>query len=188
MLFRTKDLDAIAAGTCTTAFRRWKRPTVKSGGTIRTAIGLIGIDSIEGIDPKTLGDADASAAGYPSLAALNRMFDSQEGVCYRIGLHFAGPDPREALRDSAELTDADRATIAAKLARLDKAAAKPWTRAMLDLIAANPGIVSTVLADRFGMERADFKTNVRKLKALGLTESLEVGYRISPRGKAWLKS
>ena len=27
---------------------------------------------------------------------------------------------------------------------------------------------------------------MRKLKALGLTESLEIGYRISPRGQALL--
>ena len=27
---------------------------------------------------------------------------------------------------------------------------------------------------------------MRKLKALGLTESLEVGYRLSPRGRAYL--
>ena len=28
---------------------------------------------------------------------------------------------------------------------------------------------------------------MRKLKALGLTESLEVGYRLSPRGRAFLR-
>jgi hypothetical protein len=186
MLFRTKDLEAIAAGTCTTAFRRWKRPTVKAGGTIRTAIGLIAIDSIEEIDPATLGEADAAAAGYPSLAALNRMFESQEGVCYRIRLHPAGPDPRDTLRESADLTDADRAAIAAKLIKLDKAAPKPWTVATLELIGKNPGTVSTRLADQLGMERPDFKDNVRKLKALGLTISLDVGYRLSPRGEAFL--
>jgi hypothetical protein len=37
-----------------------------------------------------------------------------------------------------------------------------------------------------GRERLAFKTDVRKLKALGLTESLPVGYRLSPRGEAWL--
>ena len=36
------------------------------------------------------------------------------------------------------------------------------------------------------MEKLKFKSNVRRLKALGLTESLEVGYRLSPRGQAWL--
>jgi hypothetical protein len=34
---------------------------------------------------------------------------------------------------------------------------------------------------------AAFKTDVRKLKGLGLTESLEVGYRLPPRGQAWLE-
>ena len=32
-----------------------------------------------------------------------------------------------------------------------------------------------------------FKRDVRKLKELGLTESLEVGYRIAPRGRTVLK-
>lgn len=36
------------------------------------------------------------------------------------------------------------------------------------------------------MEKGLFKTRVRRLKALGLTESLETGYRIFPRGKALL--
>jgi hypothetical protein len=187
MLFRSKDLEAIAAGTCTTAFRRWKRPTVRVGGTIRTAIGLIAIDSIEEIDPVTLSEADAASAGYPSLKALHAMFDSQEGVCYRIRLHPAGPDPRDALRESADLSGADRTAIATKLAKLDKAAPKPWTAATLQLIDANPGVVSTRLADQLGMERPDFKDNVRKLKALGLTISLDIGYRLSPRGEAFRK-
>jgi hypothetical protein len=42
------------------------------------------------------------------------------------------------------------------------------------------------LAAAAGRERHPFKTDVRKLKALGLTESLEVGYRLSPRGLALL--
>lgn len=39
---------------------------------------------------------------------------------------------------------------------------------------------------RLGWDTPAFKTHVRKLKALGLTESLEVGYRLSPRGEAVL--
>ena len=42
------------------------------------------------------------------------------------------------------------------------------------------------LAAWFGRETQPFKTDVRKLKNLGLTESLEVGYRLSPRGEAYL--
>ena len=37
-----------------------------------------------------------------------------------------------------------------------------------------------------GRDTLAFKANVRKLKGLGLTESLAVGYRLSPRGVAVL--
>ena len=38
-----------------------------------------------------------------------------------------------------------------------------------------------------GREKPPFKRDVRKLKELGLTESLERGYRLSPRGRAVLE-
>lgn len=37
-----------------------------------------------------------------------------------------------------------------------------------------------------GWERQDFKLHVRRLKALGLTLSLDVGDRLSPRGESYL--
>lgn len=186
MLFRTKDLQAIFAGKVTTAFRRWKRPTVKVGGQVRTQMGMVAIDAIEEIDPATLSEADAAAANYPNLKQLIGMFESQEGVCYRITLHPAGPDPREALQQSADLTAEDHAALVKKLAKLDSAAGTPWTHATLKLIGEQPGVVSTRLADVIGLERMEFKERVRKLKALGLTISLDVGYRLSPRGEAVL--
>ncbi|MGV3491443.1 MAG: hypothetical protein ACO1OG_08990 [Devosia sp.] len=184
MLFRTKDLDAIFAGTCTLAFRRWKRPTVKVGGTVRTQHGLVAIDAIEPIDAESVTEADAIAAGYTNRAGVLAMFAAQEGTCYRITLHPAGTaDPRDELRetipDAAEL-----AKLLTKLTKLDAAA--PWTKATLQLIASRPGTVSTTLAQAIGLERDVFKDNVRKLKALGLTISLDVGYRLSPRGEAVL--
>src|SRR4029453_778058 len=67
---------------------------------------------------------------------------------------------------------------------LEKASSHgPWTRQALELIDRNPGVVSTVLAAKMGLERPVFKIDIRKLKESGLTESLEVGYRLSPRGK-----
>jgi hypothetical protein len=48
--------------------------------------------------------------------------------------------------------------------------------------------VSTELAAEADQERAAYKIRVRRLKALGLTESLERGYRLSPRGSAYLAS
>lgn len=187
MLFRRADLDAIFAGKVTTAFRRWKRPTVKVGGTVRTALGLVAIDAIEVVDPKALTEADAAAANYPNLASLQAMFASQDGTCYRVALHPGGPDPRDALQQNDALSTADLDALTANLARLDASAETPWTDAVLASIELHPGVVSTDLAARLGQDRAAFKERVRKLKALGLTLSLDVGYRLSPRGVAVLK-
>jgi len=55
---------------------------------------------------------------------------------------------------------------------------------MLDLIAGHLGVPARILADRLGREKLAFKRDVRTLKELGLTHSLEVGYELSPRGRA----
>jgi biotin operon repressor len=57
---------------------------------------------------------------------------------------------------------------------------------VLTQIASQPGVSSAILAPELDWERADFKLHVRRLKELGLTISLDVGYRISPRGAAYL--
>jgi hypothetical protein len=185
MLFRPADLAAIAAGEITVAFRRWKRPMVKAGGTQHTAVGMIAFDAVERVDEIT--PADARRGGFADPAAAWAMLRGREGDLYRIALRLAGPDPRIALREDAALSDADRSQIAARLARLDHASTHgPWTEATLRAIAEAPGTRAADLAERFGRERLPFKADVRKLKALGLTESLEVGYRLSPRGRAYL--
>jgi predicted transcriptional regulator len=56
---------------------------------------------------------------------------------------------------------------------------------VLGLIAERPATRAPDLAASLGRETAPFKADVRKLKELGLTESLEVGYRLSPRGRAY---
>ncbi|AEA26650.1 hypothetical protein Psed_4495 [Pseudonocardia dioxanivorans CB1190] len=90
--------------------------------------------------------------------------------------------------DSETLTDDDdRAALDARLARLDRASAHgPWTARTLTLIAENPEVRAPDLAARMGRETLPFKRDVRKLKELGLTKSLPVGYRLSPRGRAYL--
>jgi hypothetical protein len=185
MLFRRADLAAIAAGERTLAFRRWKRPQVKVGGTQQTPIGLLAIEAVDRVEEIT--PADARRAGFPDPAAALAMMRDREGDIYRIAFRLAGPDPRIALRENAALTAADRAEIAARLARLDRGGTHGlWTDATLRAIADAPGTRAADLAERFGRERLPFKADVRKLKALGLTESLEVGYRLSPRGRAYL--
>jgi hypothetical protein len=186
MLFRREDLAAIAAGEVTLAFRRWKRPTVKPGGTLQTPVGVLAIESVDLIDDAAIGPADARRAGFPDAAAARAALRGGEAT-YRIAFRVAGPDPRIALREDAALSGSDRAEIAARLARLDRASAHgPWTGATLRAIAGAPGTRAADLAARMGRERLPFKADVRKLKALGLTESLETGYRLSPRGRAYL--
>jgi hypothetical protein len=183
VLIRRPVLDAIADGSVTALFRRWDRPRVRVGGTQRTPVGLLEFTAVEPTALSRLAAADARAAGYPTVAAL-RAAQTGEGRLYRITVRLAGPDPRVALRGRADLTDEDRATIAAHLARMDRGG--PWTATVLRLIADNPGLRAPDLAASQGRETLPFKRDVRKLKELGLTESLEVGYRLSPRGRAYL--
>ena len=63
----------------------------------------------------------------------------------------------------------------------------PWTRQVLRLIAENPGVRAPDLAASLGRDTLAFKRDVRRLKELGLTISLPVGYELSPRGRAYLR-
>ena len=70
MLFRQDVLRRIAEGEVTLAFRRWRRPTVKAGGTLRTRVGVLAIDSVEPVDEDQVTDADARRAGAADREAL----------------------------------------------------------------------------------------------------------------------
>jgi hypothetical protein len=185
MLFRQDVLRRIAEGDVTLAFRRWRRPTVKAGGTLRTRVGVLAIDSVALVDEEQVSEADARRAGAADREALLAGLPGK-GALHRIEFRLAGPDPRIALRERSDISSNERAEIDARLARFDAASRHgPWTAAVLDLIAQRPGTRAPDLAAALGRETAPFKADVRKLKELGLTESLEVGYRLSPRGRAY---
>lgn len=187
MLFRQAHLQGIAAGAITVAYRRWRAPTVKTGGQLRTAVGVLGIDSVETLHEREIDEAQARAAGYASRQALHaELAQRPEGRLYRIRFHLAGEDPRIALRKKTMLGAEDAAQLEQALHKLDaRSRHGAWTQATLDLIAAHPGRLAAELAGMLGVEKAWFKPQVRKLKELGLTESLDIGYRLSPRGQAW---
>jgi hypothetical protein len=171
----------------TVAFRRWDRPRVRPGGTQRTGAGVIRFESVEEVDPDLLTEDDARRSGVRSLAELRRLLERRAGAhVYRVRLAPDGPDPRVALRERADLSDADRRALDQRLDRWDAGAAGPWTRQVLRLIAEKPGVRAPDLAASLGRETLPFKRDVRKLKELGLTISLPVGYELSPRGQAYL--
>jgi hypothetical protein len=187
MLFKRPVLDRIAAGTVTLAFRRWRRPTVRPGGTLTTPVGVLAIDAVDIVAAEDITEADTRRAGFASRDDLLASLGAAEGELYRIAFRLQGEDPRATLRQQDDLTAEDVAALRERLDRLDRSARHgAWTRAVLRQIGEFPGTRAPELAARFGRDTAAFKTDVRKLKALGLTESLEVGYRLSPRGRALL--
>ncbi len=189
VLFSVDTHAGLADGSITRTFRTWKRAQARAGGRYRVGGMLLEADAVRQVAAGDLTEADAAAAGEADLAALRRRLgDPGPGTrVWRVDLHYVGPDDRIALRADDALDPDEVERLRERLDRLDgRSVSGPWTRAVLRLIAARPGVVSTDLAAERGEERQAFKTAVRKLKNLGLTESLPVGYRISPRGLALL--
>jgi hypothetical protein len=181
VLFPNAMLGGLRDGSITVTFRDWKRPQAKVGGRHRTAAGDLVVDVSDRVAAGQITDADARKAGFADAAELLRDRKwSAETVVYRIGFHREDSTLRP-------VPDLDDDAISARLDRLDQlGAGGPWTRATLDIIRRRPAVRAGDLAAELGRERLPFKADVRKLKALGLTESLDVGYRLSPRGRAYL--
>jgi len=177
VLFKLAQLQGIAAGEIDLQFRRWDRPRARAGGRQMTAVGVIAIDDVRVV--KRVSKAEARRAGFASpdqvVAALR-----PDGDLYRIELHLDGPDPRVALRETIPTAE-ELAELRARLAKI------PWALDYLRAIQRNPEVRAPDLAASFGVETRVFKPRVRRLKELGLTISLSPGYRLSPRGEAFLK-
>jgi hypothetical protein len=185
MLLRSDTLDGIRSGRISVVFRRWRQARVRAGSRLRTAIGLVEVRSVDRVTEVT--EEDAVRAGYDGAAAARADLPGDAGhPLFRVEVAYAGADPRVALRAADDLGDDDLAGLAATLDRMDRGSRRgPWTRAVLALIAARPATrAGDLFAEAGYPDLASFKRDVRRLKELGLTESLEVGYRLSPRGRA----
>jgi hypothetical protein len=184
MLFRQEILQGIAEGRVTLAFRRWRRAPPAEGSSLRSPVGVLRLDRVTVVDEADITPEDVRRTGM-SPDELRASL-AGEGTLLRIELRLAGSDPRIALRERQPERD-ELDAIVARLARIDAASGTPWTRRYLQLIADQPGIVSRALATQVDADVPPFKRRVRQLKELGLTESLEVGYRLSPRGRSVLE-
>ena len=188
MLFKSRFGAGIVDGSITRTFRRWKRLQVVIGNRYRQPFGEVEVVAAKEVDEESITPRDAKLAGYGSRDDLiTELAKYPDGTLYRIDFRFAGADGRIALRQEDDLSSEDLDSLMKRLNRLDKASSHgPWTRQALEVIDRKPAVVSTVLAAEMGLERPVFKLDIRKLKESGLTESLEVGYRLSPRGKRLL--
>lgn len=189
MLFPKRFWAGIADGSVTLTYRRWRRQQVLAGRPYRTPAGLVEVTSVSTVSVDQISDDEARRAGYRDAATLVTDLPVRPGLdLFRIEFQVAsGPDPRAVLASASNVDDADVAAISRRLDRLDRASSHgPWTREVLRLIRDRPSTRAADLADLLGRDKASFKADVRKLKNLGLTESLDVGYRLSARGNAYL--
>jgi hypothetical protein len=181
--------EGLRDGSITVALRRWRRAQVVAGHEYRTGDGLVLAESVDTITAADITPRLARDAGFADVAtAVADLRGDPDLTLYCIRFRpVAGPDPRDRLAATADLSDDDVRAISKRLTRMDAASKRgPWTITVLQQIASQPAVSSALLAPALDWDRPDYKLHVRRLKALGLTISLDVGYRISPRGEAYL--
>jgi len=190
LLFQKRFHAGLVDGSVRLTFRRWEKPHVKKGGRYRChPIGVLEVDAVDRVPAAAIGEEEARSAGFGSREEL-LAFMSQgaagplppEAEVWRVALHHGGDGDRVEIALHDRLTDAEVETLARRLERLGA-----WAIPTLRLIGRRPRIAASKLAASLGRERDPFKLDVRKLKHLGLTQSFEVGYELSPRGRALLK-
>lgn len=188
MLIKRSILDDIRRGTVTLLFRKRDRLAVRAGSTYKTAVGLVAIEAVDEVQLGAITPREARRAGYGSVATLLDDLDRWQGASvFRVRVRYAGADPRIALRERNELAADELRDMLERLARFDgRDASGGWTVRYLTLIRDRPGVLAALLAASLELPTVSFKRRVRQLKELGLTESLEVGYRLSPRGRVVL--
>ena len=188
MLIKNVVLDQIVSGDLDTLFRRQKRPTVKTGGTLRTRVGMLDIVRVDRVELDGITLRDAKRAGYETVDdVVADLTQKPEGDFYRVRVRAGGADPRVALREQGHLSAAEMADVAQRLQRFDDRSTRgPWTKRFLTLIADQPHTRAPDLAASIGWETKVFKDHVHRLKGLGLTISHSPGYELSPRGEAVL--
>jgi hypothetical protein len=192
LLFEKAFHAGLVSGAITLTFRRWDKPHVKAGGRYRChPIGVIEVDRVEFVKVADIAAKDAKRAGFESREHLVEYMRSKTtGVLndstelWRVEMHHAGDGDRVSIAMEDKLSTDDVEAIAEKLERMDAKTA--WTAETLAIIAKRPRIAASKLAAELGRETKPFKADVVKLKKLGLTQSFEVGYEISPRGRAYL--
>lgn len=188
MLIPQKTLEEIRRGRVKVVFRRWSTPRIKSGSTIHTSVGLLLVVAMVRCELGDITEQDAESAGHTSRRELLDTLVERSGDVYRIEVQYAGPDPRVSLRNDVELDEEQLDKLRKTLSRMDQMSREgAWTLRILKTIARYPKSSAAELSKAIGWERNRLKSNVRKLKNLGLTVSHHPGYELSPRGRVFLR-
>jgi hypothetical protein len=191
MLFQRRFHDGIRSGDIRCTVRIWQRPHVKVGGRYALGGGAIVVDTIQEARLDDITAALARRCGFPSLVDLVKTAKHGPGErVFVIDFHYddGKPGARPA-RKAGAVSAEELAQLVQRLEAMDaRSKIGPWTLATLRAIEARPAVLAAKLARSLGRPRDEFKRDVRKLKYLGLTLSLEIGYRLTPRGEALLAS
>jgi hypothetical protein len=190
--FQKRFHEGIVGGDVNVTFRCWDKPHVKVGGRYRChPIGVLEVDQVDRVRVKDVTSTDARRSGFASrddlldyLGAIGGTPLAPDREVFRVVFHHGGDGDRVAAALDDRLAPEDIEEIERRLARLDQG--RPWTAETLALIRKRPRVAASRLAKALGRETAPFKADVVKLKRLGLTQSFEVGYELSPRGRAFL--
>ena len=190
MLFKIVHLKGIKEGRISLAFRKWKKPMVKKGSLIKTAVGQLQILDIIEIEKSSITAEESLKSGYQNKSELISILDSKKvGNIFKINVKYHSADPRIELRNQTNLSQNEINLIIKKLQKMDSTSKKgSWTYEILNAIFENPDTRAQDLSDKLGFEKDWLKPNIRKLKNMGLTISQMVGYQISPRGKVILQN
>jgi hypothetical protein len=188
LMFTREDHNRVRSGEITVTWRLWKYQHVKAGRPYATGFGHVFVEDVRVVRAADVTDDDAHEVGLPDVDALYDQVREHTGATvspdttlYRVQFNYLEKPPEKPVFSLEEIDK--------RLDRLDRASPRgPWTMTALRLIEESPGVVSTSLNLEAGIDRPTFKLNVRKLKALGLTLSLEVGYELSELGQSYLDS
>ena len=95
MLIKREVLEAIKAGQITLQFRRWTRPSVKAGGTLKTRVGLLRIGRIDEMRPEDVTAVDVRKAGFRDIADFRAWLNTmkQGPLFHRIEVSYIGEPP-----------------------------------------------------------------------------------------------
>jgi hypothetical protein len=190
MLFRQRFHGPIARGEVTLTVRSWARPQAKPGGRYRVGDTVIEVTGLAQAPLASLTESHAKRAGFASvdelLVELGRHSRGSVGsdatawlIEFRAVGAYEAPSPAPVSADAL-------AAARGRLDALDRLRGRAWTQRALALIGERPATPARLLAAEMGMETLPFKVDVRKLKALGLTTSLDVGYELTDLGRAAL--